>query len=77
VLLAGVLVGQLNITISAHVQSVFFLLFLFSIGYKVGPQFFLALKGDGLPQAVLTVVLCAIGNVLLAFWGTVIVALLA
>lgn len=67
VLLAGVLVGQLNITISAHVQSVFFLLFLFSIGYKVGPQFFLGLKGDGLPQAVLTVVLCVTG--LLVAWA--------
>jgi putative transport protein len=67
VLLAGVLIGQLNISISAHVQSVFFLLFLFAIGYKVGPQFFLGLKGDGLPQAALTVVLCVTG--LLVTWG--------
>lgn len=44
VLLVGVLVGQLNITIEEPVKSVFFLLFLFAIGYKVGPQFFRGLK---------------------------------
>lgn len=44
VLLVGVLVGQLDITIEEPVKSVFFLLFLFAIGYKVGPQFFRGLK---------------------------------
>lgn len=48
VLLVGVLVGQLDITIEEPVKSVFFLLFLFAIGYKVGPQFFRGLKKDGL-----------------------------
>src|SRR6266508_1409144 len=38
VLLAGVLIGQLNITISPSVKSVFFLMFLFAVGYGVGPQ---------------------------------------
>lgn len=50
VLLIGVLVGQLNIQVGGPVKSVFFLLFLFAIGYKVGPQFFRGLKKDGLPQ---------------------------
>ena len=50
VLLAGVLIGQLNITISPNVKSVFFLMFLFAVGYSVGPQFFRGLKSDGLPQ---------------------------
>ena len=58
VLIAGVLIGQMTITISANVKAVFFLLFLFAIGYKVGPQFFGGLRKNGLPQAVLTVVLC-------------------
>ncbi|KRE00669.1 hypothetical protein ASE61_19560 [Bosea sp. Root670] len=57
-LLAGVLVGQLDIKIPATVKSVFFDLFLFTTGYKVGPQFFRALKRDALPQMALTVVLC-------------------
>lgn len=58
VLLVGVLVGQLNITIEEPVKSVFFLLFLFAIGYKVGPQFFRGLKKDGLPQVGFTVLMC-------------------
>ena len=58
VLLVGVLVGQLNITIEEPVKSVFFLLFLFAIGYKVGPQFFRGLKKVGLPQVGFAVLMC-------------------
>ena len=58
VLLVEVLVGQLNITIEEPVKSVFFLLFLFAIGYKVGPQFFRGLKKDGLPQVGFAVLMC-------------------
>ena len=58
VLLVGVLVGQLNITNEEPVKSVFFLLFLFAIGYKVGPQFFRGLKKDGLPQVGFAVLMC-------------------
>ena len=39
VLLVGVLVGQLNITVDGPIKSVFFLLFLFAIGYKVVRSF--------------------------------------
>ena len=58
VMIAGVLIGQMSIAISANVKAVFFLLFLFAIGYKVGPQFFGGLRKNGLPQAAVTVVLC-------------------
>jgi putative transport protein len=58
VLLAGVLIGQMNITISPNVKSVFFLMFLFAVGYSVGPQFFRGLKSDGLPQVFFAVILC-------------------
>ncbi len=57
-LLAGVLIGQLDIKVPAIVKTIFFDLFLFTTGYKVGPQFFRGLKGDALPQVALTVVLC-------------------
>ena len=57
-LLAGVLVGQLDIKVPSLVKTVFFDLFLFATGYKVGPQFFRGLKKDALPQVILTVVLC-------------------
>jgi putative transport protein len=59
-LLAGVAIGQLNIQVPAVVKYVFFDLFLFTTGYKVGPQFFRGLKKDALPQVALTVVLCVI-----------------
>lgn len=58
VLLSGVLIGQLGIAISPDVKSVFFLMFLFAVGYGVGPQFFLGLKSDGLPQVFLAILIC-------------------
>ena len=57
-LLAGVLVGQLDVKVPPIVKTVFFDLFLFVTGYKVGPQFFRSLKKDAFPQVLLTVVLC-------------------
>ena len=57
-LLAGVLIGQLDIKVPGIVKTIFFALFLFTTGYKVGPQFFRGLKRDAIPQMVLTVVLC-------------------
>ncbi|MDR1699513.1 MAG: aspartate-alanine antiporter, partial [Prevotellaceae bacterium] len=60
VLLMGVLVGQLNITVSPLVKSIFFLLFLFAVGFSVGPQFVHSLRKDGLPQIAFTVILCTI-----------------
>ncbi len=57
-LLAGVLIGQLHIAVPPLVKIVFFDLFLFTTGYKVGPQFFRGLGKSALPQVALTVVLC-------------------
>jgi putative transport protein len=57
-LFAGVLIGQLDIKIPSLVKTVFFDLFLFATGYKVGPQFFRGLKSDALPQMALTVLIC-------------------
>ena len=60
VLLVGVLVGQMDIPISGPLKSVFFLLFLFAIGYSVGPQFFQSLKGSGIKQVIFTLILCVL-----------------
>ncbi len=57
-LLAGVLIGQLNIHVDPVVKTVFFDLFLFATGYKVGPQFIRGLGKSALPQLAITVVLC-------------------
>ena len=57
-LLAAVIIGQLGITISPNVKSTFFLIFLFAVGYGVGPQFVRGVARDGLPQAIFSAVLC-------------------
>src|SRR5262245_35552371 len=57
-LLAWVLVGQLDVRVDPLVKVVFFDLFLFATGYKVGPQFFRGLRKNALSQALLTLVLC-------------------
>ncbi|MBD5311617.1 MAG: aspartate-alanine antiporter [Bacteroides sp.] len=60
VLLVGVLVGQLDIPVPGPLKQVFFLLFLFAIGYSVGPQFFASLKGSGIKQVLFAVIMCVI-----------------
>ena len=57
-LLAGVIIGQLDIQVPEAVKAIFFDLFLFATGYKVGPQFFRGLRKNALAQAALTAVLC-------------------
>jgi putative transport protein len=57
-LLAGVLVGQLGITINQPLKATVFLLFLFAVGYGVGPQFVRGVAKDGLPQAIFAAVQC-------------------
>lgn len=57
-LLAGVLIGQIGITISQPLKAFVFLMFLFAVGYGVGPQFVRGVAKDGLPQAIFAVVQC-------------------
>jgi putative transport protein len=57
-LIAAVLIGQLGITISSPLKPTFFLMFLFAIGYGVGPQFVRGIAQDGVPQALFAVVVC-------------------
>jgi putative transport protein len=65
-LIAGVIVGQLGTTLPNEVKQCFFLLFLFAIGFRTGPQFFLSLKKDGLLYAALAAIV-AITGLLAAF----------
>ena len=62
-LLAGVAVGQFEVRVSGEVKQAFFLLFLFSIGFRTGPQFFRGLKSDGLQQAALSALVATMGLV--------------
>src|SRR3954468_18636602 len=61
-LFAGLFVGQFApVPVSGMTKSFLFLLFLFGIGYSVGPQFMQALKRDGLKPVLLAVVVGVTG----------------
>src|SRR3954464_10424857 len=57
-LIAAVIIGQLGITVTGPLKPFFFLMFLFAIGYGVGPQFVRGIAKDGLPQALFAAVVC-------------------
>src|SRR5688572_25320609 len=59
-LLAGVVIGQIGITIAQPLKATVFLMFLFAVGYAVGPQFVRGVARDGLPQALFSVVQCVL-----------------
>ncbi len=59
-LLAAVVIGQLGITINQPLKAFAFLMFLFAVGYGVGPQFVRGVAKDGLPQALFAVVVCVL-----------------
>jgi len=61
-LFAGLFVGQFaDVPVSSTTKSFLFLLFLFGIGYSVGPQFMQALKHNGLKPMLLAIVVCITG----------------
>jgi len=64
-LIAALIIGQLGITVSGPLKPTFFLMFLFAIGYGIGPQFVRGIAQDGLPQAAfaLLVTLFCLGTV--------------
>jgi putative transport protein len=61
-LMVGLLVGAIfPVSVSSTAKSILFLLFLFSIGYSVGPKFFQAMRGGGLRYVALAVVMAVTG----------------
>jgi putative transport protein len=60
-LLTGVIVGQLGVHVADEVKQCFLLLFLFSTGFRTGPQFFRGLKSDGAQQAALAAIVATCG----------------
>lgn len=61
VLLTALVLGQIGIDIPAILKTVGFALFIFAIGYKVGPQFFGALKKEGINYLWLSLVVAITG----------------
>lgn len=61
-LLGGILVGNFfHVPVSDTAKAILFLLFLFGIGYSVGPSFFRSIKGDGWRWAVLGIFVPMVG----------------
>ena len=61
-LFVGLFVGQFaHVPVSGMTKSFLFLLFLFGVGYSVGPQFMQALKRNGLGPILLAVVVAITG----------------
>lgn len=60
-LLAAIVIGQIGVTVPGPIKSTFFLMFLFAVGYGVGPQFFRGLGKEGPRQiafSLIVLVLC-------------------
>ncbi|MBS0453185.1 MAG: aspartate-alanine antiporter [Proteobacteria bacterium] len=55
-LITALVVGQLGVTLEAGVKNVFFMLFIFALGYAGGPQFFANLNAKGLRIGLLCLI---------------------
>jgi aspartate-alanine antiporter len=66
-LLMGLLIGQIGLEVPTGLKSVFFVMFIYAVGFKSGPEFFGSLNRGTLKLVVLSVVLCAtaLGAILL------------
>ena len=59
-LLAAVAIGQIGIAVPGPIKSTFFVLFLFAVGYGVGPQFFRGLGKEGPKQILFSLIVLAL-----------------
>lgn len=61
VLFAGLFIGSFNFEIPRLIQTVGFILFIYSVGFQAGPQFFQVIRKDGAKYMVLAVVIAVAG----------------
>ncbi|MGP6429619.1 aspartate-alanine antiporter [Pseudomonas paraglycinae] len=68
-LLMGLLIGQIGLEVPAGLKSVFFVMFIYAVGFKSGPEFFGSLNRGTMKLVLLSVVLCAtaLGAILLMY----------
>lgn len=61
------LIGQIGLEVPPILKSVFFVLSIYAVGFKSGPEFFGSLNRGTLKLVILSVVLCgtALGSILL------------
>jgi len=55
VLLTALVLGQMDVTVTPLIKTVAFAFFIFTIGYKVGPQFFGSLKKQGFSYIIISI----------------------
>src|SRR5215471_19237837 len=60
VLVVGLVIGQVGIVVPSSLQWTFFALFVFAIGYEIGPQFFRGLRAGGARQVLLSLIFCGL-----------------
>jgi len=60
-LLVAMIVGQANVQIAPFARTVFFALFMFGVGYQVGPEFFRGLRSGGSKLIAMSLVFCTVG----------------
>src|SRR5262245_14473165 len=58
VLIAGIALGQFDIPVSETLKNMFFMFFMFAVGYRTGPLFFRSLRDAGSGQLLLTLIVC-------------------
>lgn len=68
-LIAGLIIGQAGVAIDRQLRWSLFYLFLFANGYSAGPQFFQALKRDGMKPMALSLVIMVLGVALAVTLG--------
>jgi putative transport protein len=66
-LIAGLAVGQFGIKVPEALTNLFFLMFVFALGFRTGPEFFQGLRSNALSQVFLSVVLVL--TTLALTWG--------
>src|SRR6516225_7762129 len=60
-LMAGLVIGQVGVEMSRELRWGLFYLFLFANGYSAGPQFFRALRQDGVKPLLLSITVTVTG----------------
>ena len=66
-LIAGLVIGQLGVSVPGAMRQVFFLLFIFAVGLRSGAEFFRSLRSSGVKQLAVILILC--GTSLALTWG--------
>lgn len=66
-LLMGLVIGQIGLDVPHELKSVFFMMFIYAVGFKSGPEFFSCLNSNSLKLVLFSVVLCAtaLGTILM------------